>query len=354
MKLHPIQKLFFSLGTLILAVVVMWYGAFLLIPICYAIILGIVINPVLTYLQSKLKSHFLAYLISIIGVLLLIFIPFGVVTDQLQSLFSELEMDSIGIEKVTSSIQQTLIETRLSTVIDLDMLKSQMDKVLGFLGTFVQSILSGSGHMLVNFALAIVFSYFFSAYYRDTKKIILAELQSEERKKWRKIARQAPNIIRSYLSGMLIVMAILAVLNSLALLIIGIKYAFVWGLIIGMLAIIPYAGTFIGLMLPLSYSFISSNDYKQPLAIIICYIVIQQIEGNFLTPKIVGDKLNVNPFIIIVMILLFGKIWGIDGVIISLPLIGVVKAILQEYPGGQLLAEIISSKEAQNQEKSNS
>jgi predicted PurR-regulated permease PerM len=325
----------------------MQYGAFLLIPICYAIILGIVLNPVVSYLQRKLKYHFLAFSISIVSVLLLLLIPIGIVTNELQALFSELEIETIKIDNITSSIQQTLADTPLSNLVDLDMLKNQMDQILGLLGTLLQSILSGSGNMLVNVALAIVFSYFFSAYYQDTKSIILEALETEERKKWRKIAKQAPDIIRSYLAGMLIVMAILAVLNSIALFIIGVDYALVWGLIIGMLAIIPYVGTFIGLMLPLSYSFIVSNDYKQPLAIIICYIVIQQIEGNILTPKIVGDKLNVNPFIIIIMILLFGKIWGIDGVIISLPLIGVIKAILQEYQGGQLLAEIISARDVQ-------
>jgi predicted PurR-regulated permease PerM len=173
----------------------------------------------------------------------------------------------------------------------------------------------------------------------------MKELEAEDRSKWRNIADKAPDIIRSYLSGMLIVMVILAILNSIALLIIGLDYAFVWGLIIGMLAIIPYAGTFIGLLLPLTYSFMSSTDYKQPLSIFLVYLLIQQIEGNFLTPKIVGDKLRINPFIIILMILIFGKIWGLDGVIISLPLIGVIKTILQEYEGGQLWAKLMASKD---------
>ena len=143
---------------------------------------------------------------------------------------------------------------------------------------------------------------------------------------------------------MLIVMVILAILNGLSLYLIGVKYAFTWGVIIGALAIIPYAGTFIGLLLPLTYSFISSTDYRQPLAIFICYLVIQQIEGNLLTPKIVGDKLKVNPFIIIIMILVFGKIWGLDGVIICLPLVGVAKSIMEEYEGSQIIAKLISSK----------
>ena len=345
MNLHPLQKVFLSLGIMVLAVVVMQYGAFLLIPICYAIILGIVLNPLILFLQERLRYHAIAFSISMIGLILLILTPIGIVTSQLQNLFSELEIEAINIDNVTSSIQQTLVETRLSSLVDLDLLKDQMDKILGFIGNFVKSIISGSGIMLINFALAVVFCYFFSAYYRDTKSIIFAELQTKERKKWRNIAEQAPDIIRSYLAGMLIVMAILAVLYTISLYLIGLKHAMVWGLIMGLLAIIPYAGTFIGLMLPLTYSFISSNDYRQPLAIFISYIIIQQIEGNFITPKIVGDKLNVNPFIIIVMILFFGKIWGVDGVIISLPLIGVIKAILQEYQGGQILAELISSKD---------
>jgi predicted PurR-regulated permease PerM len=259
-------------------------------------------------------------------------------------MFANLEGNSFSIETITKSLQENLLNTKVAGF-SLDTLTSQMDKVLAVVGGFLTTLLSSSGNMLLNLALGTIFSYFMIAYYEDMRKIIMKELEAAERTKWRKIADRAPKIIRSYLAGMLMVMAILAVLNGIALMIIGLDYAFVWGFIIGLLAIIPYVGTFIGLMLPLTYSFISTNDYTQPLVILLVFLFIQQIEGNFITPKIVGDKLEINPFIIILMILIFGNIWGLDGIIISLPLIGVVKTILQEYERGQLWAKIISNKD---------
>ncbi|MBK8503834.1 MAG: AI-2E family transporter [Saprospiraceae bacterium] len=292
-----------------------------------------------------MRFHFPSFILAVTGLLLLIVLPISFVIEQVGAMFSALEIEAFDVDAISRSIQETLLETRISKYIDLDILKDPMSNILSALGSFLTNLLSSSGNMVLNFALAVVFSYFISAYYRDMQRIIMKELEAEERSKWRNIADKAPDIIRSYLSGMLIVMAILAILNGLALFVIGLQFAFVWGLIIGMLAIIPYAGTFIGLLLPLTYSFMSSTDYKQPLSIFLVYLVIQQIEGNFLTPKIVGDKLRINPFIIILMILIFGKIWGLDGVIISLPLIGVVKTIPQEYEGGQLWAKLMASKD---------
>ncbi|MCB0667484.1 MAG: AI-2E family transporter [Saprospiraceae bacterium] len=344
MDLHPIQKTFYFLAISFLIVLVMHYGSFLLIPVIYGIFLAIIINPFVSYFMRYLRFHILSFILTIVALLLLIILPVSFVINQVGNLFSKLNVESMDVDTVTKSIQDALMNTSLSKVVDLNLLKDQMGKILGVLGDFATTLVSSSSTMMINFALAILFSYFLSAYYDDVRKIVMKELEADERSKWRSIADKAPDIIRSYLSGMLIVMLILAVLNGLALFIIGLDYAFVWGLIIGMLAIIPYAGTFVGLMLPLTYSFISTNDYKQPLIIFIVYLVIQQIEGNLLTPKIVGDKLKINPFIIILMILIFGKIWGLDGVIISLPLIGVIKTILQEYEKGQLWAKLISSK----------
>jgi predicted PurR-regulated permease PerM len=114
-----------------------------------------------------------------IGIILLILIPSSMVINQLQILFSELELEALSIENVTKRIQQTLVESKMSQLIDLDMLKEQMDRFLELLGQVFGSILSGSSQMLVNFALAIVFCYFISAYYRSIRSIILAELQIE-------------------------------------------------------------------------------------------------------------------------------------------------------------------------------
>lgn len=344
MELHPRQKLFYSLAILVLVVFIMTHVSFILIPLIYGLILSIILKPVVTRLQRYLRFQILGFLIVITGLIILVALPITFIVDQVARMFASLGGNSFSIDSVIESLQNNILATKIAGF-SLDALTSQMDKILAIIGGFLTTLLSSSGNMLLNLALGTVFSYFMIAYYEDMRKIILKELEAAERTKWRKIADRAPEVIRSYLSGMLIVMAILAVLNGIALMIIGLDYAFVWGFIIGLLAIIPYVGTFIGLMLPLTYSFISTNDYTQPLVILIVFLFIQQIEGNFITPKIVGDKLKVNPFIIILMILIFGNIWGLDGIIISLPLIGVVKTILEEYERGQLWAKIISNKD---------
>ena len=140
-------------------------------------------------------------------------------------------------------------------------------------------------------------------------------------------------------------MVIVALMNGVLLLIVGLDYAIMWAVIIGVLTLIPYVGSAIGLLLPFSYSMLTSESMDQPLFIVLGFLVIQQIEGNFITPKIVGDQININPFIIIIVMLSLAKIWGVVGVILALPLMGVIKVILDKYFDAEVLSEIIAAKD---------
>lgn len=73
------------------------------------------------------------------------------------------------------------------------------------------------------------------------------------------------------------------------------------------------------------------------------YLFIQQLEGNFITPKIVGDKVDINPLFAILALLFFGSFWGIAGVILALPLISIVKIILEHFDETKALSILMSS-----------
>ena len=144
-------------------------------------------------------------------------------------------------------------------------------------------------------------------------------------------------------------MAILAVLNSIGLLIIGIKYAVFWGVLAALLSIIPYIGTTLGGTLPFLYAVATAGNWWQPLTVVALYAFIQQIEGNIITPKVVGNSVSINPMVALLAIILGGFIWGIAGIILAIPITGVVKILLDHNPRtrsfGFLLGTQMSAKE---------
>src|SRR5690606_7771915 len=93
-------------------------------------------------------------------------------------------------------------------------------------------------------------------------------------------------------------------------------------------AIIPYIGTTLGGMLPFLYAVATADNWWQPLTVVGMYVIIQQLEGNIITPKVVGSSVSINPLVALLAIIVGGFIWGVSGIILAIPIAGVIKIIL--------------------------
>jgi len=343
-NLTLIQTTFYTLGALIMTIICLIYGQFILIPLAYSVLFAMLFNPVVKRIKKVVKNHTLSYILTVLLSLIIVGVPLYFITGEIAQLFMELSGEEFGVDNIISKGKDILRDNGLYFPTIFEQFSSDLSGSFKWIGGMLGGILSGSSTFLIYIGLSIIFAYFLTTYYDEFKRILYGELERKDQRKWQAVIQTAPTIVRSYLGGMLLVMAILAVLNGIVLFIIGLKYAIVWALIIGLLAIIPYVGSFIGVMLPMVYSFVSTGDIKQPLTILVCYMVIQSLEGNFITPKVVGDKINVNPMILIILMLVFGKLWGVAGVIICLPLAGIIRVAMAQWDSSEFIAELMSSK----------
>jgi predicted PurR-regulated permease PerM len=102
-------------------------------------------------------------------------------------------------------------------------------------------------------------------------------------------------------------------------------------LLAAFLALIPYAGTFLGAALPILYAFVSYNALWMPISIGLFFWAVQFVEANFLTPKIVGGKLQINALTSILSIIIGASVWGIAGMILFLPFAAMLKVICDAH-----------------------
>jgi predicted PurR-regulated permease PerM len=157
------------------------------------------------------------------------------------------------------------------------------------------------------------------------------------------ILSQTKAAIQSFMIGLMWETLIVSILNSAALLLIGVPNAVVVGVIGGILNILPYVGGVIAIGLAVLMSLISSNDFSQLFLIVGAYSVIQFIDNNILVPRIVSSKVQINALISIIVVLLGGLLWGISGMFLSIPLIAVCKIIFDRIddmkPWGRLLGD---------------
>lgn len=147
-------------------------------------------------------------------------------------------------------------------------------------------------------------------------------------------------VIRSYITGLLIEMVIIAVAYTGVLLLLGVRYALLLGIIGAIINILPYVGVILMCVLTALVS-VTTNTPATALWAILCIIVIHMIDSNILNPVIVGSKIRINALAAIVSVLSLAALWGLPGTFMALPLLAIAKVVLEEIPALQPLALLI-------------
>lgn len=136
-------------------------------------------------------------------------------------------------------------------------------------------------------------------------------------------------VLSGFVRGQLSVCAILAILYSAGLYVIGIDLAIAIGTLAGITFIIPYVGTIIGIFLSVVMALLKYNDLLHPLLCLAWFGFIQLLEGTVITPKIVGDTVGLHPLVAIVALLIGGQLFGITGMLLAVPVTAVLQVFLR-------------------------
>jgi predicted PurR-regulated permease PerM len=151
------------------------------------------------------------------------------------------------------------------------------------------------------------------------------------------------NLIQRYLVGLVIEAAIVAVLEITVLLIFGIEYAILLGIIGALLNVIPYIGGLVGVAIPMMVALATKDSAWYAVYILIFYYIIQLIDNNYIGPKIVASKVKINALFSIIVVLAGNALWGVPGMFLSIPLLAIVKLIFDHVeslkPWGFLLGD---------------
>ena len=141
------------------------------------------------------------------------------------------------------------------------------------------------------------------------------------------IIKKIYDIQQNYLVGLIKVMLIVGVLNTTGLLLLGIENAVFFGFFGALLLIIPYVGVIIGALLPALVALVTKDSYWYVFGVLALFSVIQFVEGNFITPKITGEKVSVNAFMVIFSLIAFAMLWGVAGMIVAIPVTATIKIL---------------------------
>jgi predicted PurR-regulated permease PerM len=314
---------------LFLIVALAYFLKGILIPVLFAVILAITLFPLCSFLE-RLKLPRAAA--SIISVITATFILSGIVyfiVNQVIVIGKDGDDMSRNFVNIYDSIQRFLesqfgVEPGVLT----SEIREQGQKALANAGTYISAAFSSAGGTLANAILVPLYIFFF-LYYRDFFKDFFIRVNSSTPpEKTLLTIGEIYAVIQSYLLGMVMVMGIVAILNTTGLLIMGIQYAWFFGTLAALLILIPYIGIAIGSIIPALFALATMDSYWYALGVILWFQVVQFFEGNFITPNIVGGKVSLNPLVAIMSLLLGGMLFGLAGLILALPLVASIKIIL--------------------------
>jgi predicted PurR-regulated permease PerM len=159
----------------------------------------------------------------------------------------------------------------------------------------------------------------------------------------RGIVSQIKTVIQHYLVGLIIEAGLMAAMNTAALLILGIEYAFILGILAAVLNVIPYIGGIIAVAMPMMVALVTKSSPWYAFYVLAAYYFIQLIDNHYIVPYIVASKIKINALFSVIVVLIGNAIWGIPGMFLSMPLLAIVKLICDHIeplkPWGFLLGD---------------
>lgn len=313
----------------------------IIVPIIFAMIIAIVIKPIVDF--------FIKYKINrVVAIFVAIFIVFLIIATIFLLLFSQVSKFSEAwpslVEKSTDMFSQMI--TWVSSYFNVDqesinswILKTESE-LLKSSSTVIEATLMGAGGLLLELVLIPVYVFLFLYYKPLLIEFIYSVFGSRHESKVREITYQTESVIQSYLIGLLIEAVIIATLNSAGLLILGIDFAIVLGIIGAMVNVIPFIGGIVAVALPILVA-LATKSPIYALYVLGVYYFIQLIDNHYIIPIIVASKVKINALFSIIIIIGGNALWGISGMFLSLPLLAIIKIIFDHIgplkPWGFLL-----------------
>lgn len=335
-----------SLIALSLIIALMYVLQGVLLPLLFSILIAISLYPVAIFFERlRLGKAFSALMAVIVAIAVLSGLLWFIVHQVIV-----IGRDGAEIQQKFLSIFDT-IQTWLHDQFGIEptqvteRLRSQANELLSHAGSYLSAAFGSLGNVVAGMVLVPLFSFFLLYYRVFFREFFFKAFKSSPKALIHQTLNRIYDVVQSYLLGLVTVMGIVAILNTIGLWVLGIQYAWFFGTLASLLMLLPYIGIAIGSILPALFALATKDSAWYALGVIIWFQLVQFLEGNIITPNIVGSKVSINPLMAIISILLGGMLFGLAGLILALPLTATIKVIFDAIPSMNAFGFLIGEPE---------
>lgn len=312
-------------------------------PVCIAVLLSYLLFPLSKLFEKFLKHRGAAILVSILIGIVIFLGFFFILSQQFTRFASDFPLFIDQAVSNLTALQNHIADNTYFSFSSDDWLKDKIIGVLEAQESFIAQIFTATTATLVALGIQPVY-VFFMLYYRDHFREFLFQITNKkDHATTDKIIKEVKSVTKNYVTGVFTVVLILCVLNTIGLIIVGIEYALLFGIVSALLNFIPYFGTLLGGAVPLAYTLVSAEP-SHAIGVIILFMIVQITENNVLTPNITGGRVAISPLFTIFAIILGGLAWGIPGMFVSVPFLGIFKVVCNNIESLKPIAFVLSEK----------
>ena len=324
------DRLFIALAMITL----LYLGRSVLVPLAYGLLTAMVLYPFVARMERRGLPRALAILFGLLAITI-VFAGIGYLLlwemhaflNDLPTLYSKANVD-------LGSLREWLMRTlNLSPADQKSWTTDLFGRLPDSLGPLFISSANAVFGMVFNLFIIPVFAALLLYDRRSLVNAVVAVIGRDMRTRMPSILQRSINRFSGFILGMVKVYAIVGVLNSVGLLLLGVPNAILFGMLTALLTIIPYVGIILSSLLPISVAWMATGSIWSPIGVIAVFAVVQYLEANLIFPKVVGAQLGLNTLASIVIVLVGALLWGVSGMILLMPFVSIAMILAEDVPG---------------------
>lgn len=300
----------------------------IIMPLIMAFFLSLILLPVCRFLNRKKIPRVICILLSILLLAIVVGIFVWLFFMQINKLIVDFPTIRDNLSKHVNDLSAWIDKKgHFSAQQQTKVINEQSNKLLNYAGGVLGGVATSASTVLLFFGLIPIYIFFLLYYKNLLLNFVFLWFNKDHHDKLQDVMRETESIIKSYIGGLIIQITYMTLLLGITLSIFGIKHAILIAIIFAFLNLIPYIGALIGNVIGVLLTISSSQELSPVLTVLIVIAVVQFLDNNILMPRIVGSKVKINALVSIVGVFIGGKLAGISGMFLSIPIIAVLKII---------------------------
>jgi predicted PurR-regulated permease PerM len=346
----PLQTPVRLLSFIVLVFGILYFGKPFFVPITFAAILAMLFFPMSHWLEQKGISRGFASFLCILTFVVMVGAVIGLLLWQLAGMADQMSGMEQKLTELKAQLQQWL-ESKFGVE------KAQQEKFIqdqkqsggSSVSKIISTALSGLSGFLVDTILVLVYIFLLLFFRTQLKQFLLAIVSEGNKETAKKIITEGSKVSRKYVTGLAKMIGILWLMYGIGFTIVGVKNAIFFAILCGLFEIVPFVGNLAGTGLTIIGS-VTQGGSNLLVGILVTYAIVQFVQTYLLEPLVVGSEENVNPLFTIIVLVIGEMVWGIPGMVLALPLLGILKVIFDNIEELRPYGYLVGKKKEKNKE----